>query len=70
MEVQDVLNDHPDLLVGHLQPSYFRTAKDQPVQKFGDYTFNNEVDLLQRFQGQTSCSVNGHYELVYQGTIL
>jgi hypothetical protein len=37
MVVQDVLNDRPDLLVGHLKPSYLRIAKDQPVQEFGLY---------------------------------
>jgi hypothetical protein len=50
--MQDVLHDRPDLLVSHLQPGFFRTVKDQSIQEFGDYTFKNEVDLLQRFRAK------------------
>jgi hypothetical protein len=46
MAIQDVLNDRPVLLVGHLQPSYLRTAKEHLEEKLGYYTFNYEVDLL------------------------
>jgi hypothetical protein len=70
MEVQDLLYSHSYSLVRCTQPSQARTAKNDSIKKIGDYSFKYEVDHLQRFKDQTSCSVKGLCELVYQDTTI